>query len=352
MPFPARRPAGLRRVGALVALAVTLTAAAGCGSTGLTDADPSIVRTTTMVAGAGVVGLERDTRTACPAPAPMDPGASTRNVAHAGGATTVTGDPMRIVVLGTQALDTTCALGLWERVVGATLPPGASAQPSYLGTGIGLIPSVGSPSAPDLDRIAQLKPDLILGTSVPDAAVAAKLSAIAPTVFDSVDGGWQRQFQVAALALGRPEAAKKALADYHRDATQTGTDLNASQTQASVVRFGGDSMQVQGSDSFAGQVLSDAGVRRPAYQRGKSYPITSSDLSNADGDLIYVLFDGDAGKSHAEQVMNGDAWRELGAAVDRRVFNVDDTIWHGDGLTAARAMLADLRATLNGFVTG
>ncbi len=42
--------------------------------------------------------------------------------------------------------------------------------------------------------------------------------------------------------------------------------------------------------------------------------------------------------------------RARGAATDRRVFAVDDTIWHTQGLTAARAVLTDLRNTLNAYV--
>jgi iron complex transport system substrate-binding protein len=50
-------------------------------------------------------------------------------------------------------------------------------------------------------------------------------------------------------------------------------------------------------------------------------------------------------------VLRTDEWKELGAATDRRVFAVEDSVWHGDGLTAARALLTDLRNTLNGYVT-
>jgi iron complex transport system substrate-binding protein len=70
----------------------------------------------------------------------------------------------------------------------------------------------------------------------------------------------------------------------------------------------------------------------------------------AEGDLIYVLFAGADGQEHGESVMRSQQWEELGAVADNRTFVVDDTLWHTTGLTAARAVLTDIRDTLNAYV--
>lgn len=341
-----------RKLFAVAALSAVVLLA-GCSGTESDDAANEIVRTTTVIAGAGVVGVERDTTKACPTPSLPDQGeGSTRQVTHAGGESTVPADPTRIVVLSTQALDTVCAVGLWERVVGAATLPGAQPQPSYLGTGVLLIPSVGTVGAPDIAKIAELDPDVILGSTVPDKAVAEQLSNIAPTVYDSVDGGWKRQFGVGAAGLGRGGAAIKAVEDYQVAARDVGAALASEQTQASIVRFTADSISVQGPGSFTGQVLADAGVRRPPYQREGSFDLAADDLKRAEGDIIYVSFAGDDGKNHGIDVMESDEWEDLGATKDKRVFAVDDTIWSGSGLVAARAILTDLSGSLNGYVSG
>ena len=333
----------------VLAAASVLGLALSACSTGNSD-DVSIVRTTTAIAGAGVIGLERDTASACPSPTGPDPAdGGTRTVAHAGGETVVPADPQRIVVLSTQALDSVCALGLWERIVGASTLDGPLAQPEYLGSGIALIPSVGTVGTPDLAKIAELDPDVILGSVPPDPATAAALADIAPTVFDAVDGGWKRQFGVAGQAIGRGGAALEVVAAYQAEAEETGIQLGSGSTQASIVRFTGDAVSVQGPDTFAGEVIADAGVRRPEYQRNPPIPVSPDNLTDADADLIYVTFDGDAGKDYGIDVMNTDEWEDLGAARDRRVFAVDDTIWNGNGVVAARAILTDLRASLNGY---
>ncbi|WP_280245800.1 ABC transporter substrate-binding protein [Nocardia abscessus] len=339
-----------RRLRAVVAGCAALIVA-GCGGTA--DDSASIVRTTTNIAGAGVVGLERDTTRACALPSAPDPaGGATRSVTHAAGVSEVPADPQRIVVLSTAALDAVCALGLWERVVGTVTIDGPSPQPAYLGTGVLKIPGVGTAAQPDPARIADLRPDLILGENSTGAASFSALQAIAPTVLVGSNNGWQAEFAAYAAGLARREAAETALRDYRTEANDTGTALAAAQTQASVIRFTADTDRVQGRDSFSGQVLGDAGVQRPEAQRGTSFDVREDEFATkVEGDVIYVILAGPEGKKHGETVLRSDEWKELGAATDRRVFAVEDSVWHGDGLTAARALLTDLRNTLNGYVT-
>ncbi|WP_052280828.1 ABC transporter substrate-binding protein [Nocardia vulneris] len=338
-----------RRLAAVVALAATVVAA-GCSKT---DDASTIVRTTTNIAGAGVVGLERDTTRACPLPSAPDPAnGSTRTVTHAAGVSEVPADPKRIVVLTTSALDATCAVGLWERVVGAVTIDGPSPQPAYLGTGVLKIPGVGTAAQPNPALIAEQHPDLIIGDIPTATASFDALQAIAPTVLVGANNSWQAEFTALAAGLGRKAAADAALEDYRTAAADTGNMLSSGQTQASVLRFTGDTNQVQGSNSFAGQILADAGVQRPQAQRGTTFDVRPDEFAGKlEGDLIYVLLAGADGKKHGEQVLRSDAFKDLGASTDKRVFAVEDTVWHGNGLTAARALLTDLTGTLNGFVT-
>ncbi|WP_345498210.1 iron-siderophore ABC transporter substrate-binding protein [Nocardia callitridis] len=337
-------------VGVAVAAVCATVFTAGCSST---EGEDAVVRTTTNIAGAGVVGLERDTTRSCALPSAPDPAESdTRDVTHANGVSEVPADPQRIVVLTTSALDAVCAVGLWERVVGTTTLDGPDPQPGYLGYGVIDIPGVGTAAQPDPAKIADLHPDLILGDTPTGSADYDALRAIAPTVLVGANNSWQAEFSAFAAGLGRTRAAQSALADYRTAAQDTGKALSANQTQASVVRFTDDAIRVQGTDSFAGQVLADAGVQRPTAQRGTSFDVHEGEYADKlEGDLIYVDLAGEAGKEHGTAVMHSDEFEELSAASDKRVFAVDDTIWHGNGLTAARALLTDLNSSLNGYVT-
>lgn len=335
--------------------AITLAALTGCSSA--PDDASTIDKTTTRIAGAGVVGIERDTATACATPTPLDRGlvpGTTHSVVHTLGETQVPADPQRIVVLDPIALDAVCALGLWERVVGAATVDGESPQPAYLGAGISEIPGIGPVDAPDIGLIEKSNPDLILGSSPASEGLYGKLGGVAPTVFAGSDPVfWKAQFQVAADALGRSEAATASLEQYQKDAARAGADLAAAQTQASVVSFGTDSLFIQGPATFAGQVLTDVGVRRPQYQRLEgtaTEAIPADELERAEGDLIYVTFDGPDAKEYGTEVMESEAWENLDAVKDNRVFAVKNAVWTGNGLVAARAVIADLRSSLHAYV--
>ena len=122
-----------------------------------------------------------------------------------------------------------------------------------------------------------------------------------------------------------------------------------------MVQFTDTTMRVFGVDNFAGSVLADVGVDRPASQRFTDKPYveigitdedlgSSPDFSDADGDLIYVSFATAEARERAPKIMDSDAWRRLSANRDNRVFAVNNEVWQtGEGISAARGILADLR---------
>ena len=70
----------IRRV-SILGIAATMLVLGGCSSDSSDDPASTIVRTTTSIAGAGVMGIERDTATACPTPDASRPGSGPRGEA-------------------------------------------------------------------------------------------------------------------------------------------------------------------------------------------------------------------------------------------------------------------------------
>ncbi|MDT5099579.1 MAG: iron complex transport system substrate-binding protein [Mycobacterium sp.] len=339
-----------------------VTSVGGCGQLGngtqSPAAEPTVITSTTRVAGAGVLGNQRRPDESCaPNPAPVGPGEGDREVRHAAGSTIVRGEPQKIVVLSGDQLDALCALGLQSRIVAAALPDESDSQPSYLGAAIHDLPAVGTRSAPDLEAIRAAQPDLILGSEslTPDAY--PKLSAIAPTVFTGAPGAaWEDTLRTVGAANWRADAANGLIDDFAAAAAKTGADNDAAHFEASVVQLTDKTLRVLGPNSFPGSVLADVGVDRPAAQRFTDKPYvevgtTEEDLNNspdfsiADGDILYVSFASPAAKDRAGEVMGSDAWKKLSANKDNRVFVVNNEVWQtGEGIVAARGILADLRS--------
>jgi iron complex transport system substrate-binding protein len=347
----------LSAAAAALLTALTLTAAAGCGSAGEDGAAPPAtsapVTSTTRIAGAGVLGNDRRPDESCAAdPAPLDGGAPDRAVRHAVGETQVRADPQRIVALSGDQLDALCALGLQGRIVAAALPDGATSQPSYLGAVVHRVPGAGTRSAPDMAAIAAARPDLILGSQALTPQAYPELSAIAPTVFTGPPGvDWKANLRTVGAATGRFAAAERLIEGFDDAARRTGTENDAAHFQASVVQLTDTTLRVFGADDFAASVLADVGLDRPAAQRFTDKPYVeisttegSPDFAIADGDIVYLSFASPAARDRAGEVLDGPAWRDLSAARDNRVFAVNNEVWQtGQGIVAARAILADLR---------
>lgn len=141
-------------------------------------------------------------------------GAGTRTIAHKFGTTPVTGVPQRVVTVGLTDQDYVLALG--------TVPVGVrewfGEQPGALWPWAreragGSVPAVLPVEALNLEQIATLRPDLIIGASSGlTAAEYDALTRIAPTVaqpaeFADYGAPWQKITEMVGAALGRPGQA-------------------------------------------------------------------------------------------------------------------------------------------------
>ena len=143
---------------------------------------------------------------------------------HDEGTATVKKNPQRVVVMDEEALGWMFALGLGERVVGlgsSYLSPGdisgGKLKASVLKDGFyarGKLnnPSfVGSWTAPSLETITALKPDLIVRLTWDGNQNYDKLSNIAPTVGyqEEVEGFWQKGLRDLARVFGKQVEAER-----------------------------------------------------------------------------------------------------------------------------------------------
>jgi iron complex transport system substrate-binding protein len=307
------------------------------------------------------LGNQRRPDESCaPQPAGSDAGPPTRTAHNAAGVAPdtveVPEDPQRIVVLSGDQLDALCALGLQSRIVGAALPDGSSAQPSYLGTVVHQLPGMGTRGSPDVAAIKAAKPDLILGSHALTPKLYSALAAIAPTVFTGRPGAaWEDNLRAVGEATARADATGGLIDNFTTKAHDDGAAHDAAHYQASIVELTENTVRIYGSDNFPASVLTAVGVDRPAPQRFTDKPYielgsTDADLANnpdfsaADADVVYVSFDSPAAKDRAPTLFDSDPWRRLSATRDNRVFAVNNEIWQtGEGPIAARGVIDDLR---------
>ncbi|WP_329561630.1 ABC transporter substrate-binding protein [Kitasatospora sp. NBC_01266] len=310
----------------------------------------AVALTTTLLAGCGSSATDSSSKPAAASSGSDATAAFPITVKHAMGSTEIKSAPKRVVVLDSGELDDVTLLGITP--VGAVSPhlKTEGGFPTYLKGEIQGTKDVGPMAEPNLELIASLKPDLILSSKVRHEKIYDKLSAIAPTVFAETTGvTWKENIALYAQALGKQAQATQALADYQTRAAKVGAEIKekngGTMPTASVVRFIAGPTRLYQKASFSGTVLKDVGLNRPASQDvdASMMDVSPEQLDKADADLVFVTTADDPSKTQQSQVEATPLWQNLKAVKANKVFNVPDETWmSGIGVQAADQMLNDI----------
>ncbi|WP_328725082.1 ABC transporter substrate-binding protein [Streptomyces sp. NBC_00259] len=337
-----------RGTAAALALAAALTLAA-CGNSGGEGADGTKADSSgkKSVAQGGKDFGDAAKKTAAMG-TDAAPGHFPRTLTHAMGTTELKSAPKRVVVLDVGELDNVVSLGL--QPVGYAPAEGDGGIPSYLKKAAGSPKSVGTINNLNLEAIAQLKPDLILGSQLRAADKYKELTQIAPTVFSIRPGfTWKENYLLNAAALDRTAEAKAKLDAYEKKAEQLGTDIGADKPTVSMVRYMPDRTRLYAKASFIGTILDDAGLPRPKNQQVNDLAteVSPERIDEADADWIFTGVYGDPSKTKRDTARANPLWKNLTAVKAGRAKDVPDETWYlGLGVTAADKVLDDLRGHL------
>ena len=273
-----------------------------------------------------------------------------RTVEHAMGTTEVKAKPTRVLALDASFVDATLILD--TKLVGFTdYRTINGALPDYLGadrqTYGAEAQSVGTLAEPNLEKIAALKPDLILSAKVRHEKLYDQLSKIAPTVMSETTGPtWKDNIRLTAESLGQEDLAEKEIGAYEAAAKATGAAINAKagKPTVSVVRFVDGPTRLYQNASFSGIVMKDAGLARPKSQDVDDFnaEISAERIADADADAIFVTqYADEKGLSAktAAQFKANPLWKPLAP----KVHEVKDITWMtAVGLQGAWVILSDM----------
>lgn len=267
--------------------------------------------------------------------------AGTHEVAHARGTTEVPDDPQRVVVLEPLELDTAVAIGITP--VGAAVASNVAGVPAYLDAQ-GVEP-VGTVPEPDLEAIAALKPDLILGTEARHSALYDQLSAIAPTVFIATQADpWRDNALLIGRALGREANVSGLLATVDERCASLSDEYAVAGQTAQLIRPRDETtLSLYGPVSFAGSLLECVGFTIPDqdWADGLQADISPENIMSARADHVFVTATDvdDASAVPAAITQNADAFPS--------VTLVDTSYWvSGVGPKGAQAVLDDIETFL------
>lgn len=275
-----------------------------------------------------------------------------RTVEHAMGETTIESKPMRVIALDQSFVDATLSLN--TEVIGYTTYRSITeGLPDYLGDTLQYAQdavSVGLLEEPNLEKIAELQPDLILSASVRHEELYDELSKIAPTVFSETTGAiWDENLRLVGEALGEEDLAEERLAAYSERAKTIGAEIKESEggtmPTISIARFAGEpTIRLYVENSYSGVVLSDVGFPRPKDQPTTDdsiiVEISPENIPELEADHIFVAtYDDPEATKIKDKIVANRLWDQL----QGEQHEVSDTVWMSAvGLQGAHGILDDL----------
>jgi iron complex transport system substrate-binding protein len=251
-------------------------------------------------------------------------------------------------------------------------------QIPYLGTRVTTNPvNLGTGDEPSLEKLVQLKPDLIIGESGGTENIYPILSDIAPTLLweqRTKQGKWKKDIRQLAKALGEEKQAESAIAQYESKLA------NARQALASVVETHpqvlllaanrlAEGFFVINHNTFLSHLFKELGfiLVTPANSEpdALSFPMSLETLPEVgkQADLIFVLgYDLSPKTESLDQILNEQTsvlkkeWQDnpitqsLNATQENRVYFTTYYLWNGlNGPIGAQLILEELRQMLSNF---
>lgn len=307
----------------------------------------SLVLTAVFGASVMLAGCS-DKKAAEPAPEGGSGASQAYTVKHAMGETTIPKTPERVVILTNEGTEALLALGI--KPVGAVRSWVGNPWYDHIKDKMQGVKDVGTESQPNIEEIAALKPDLIIGNKMRIEKVYDQLSRIAPTVYSTeLRGDWKVNFKLYAEAVNKKADGDKVLADFDKRLAEFKTKAGDKLKQkVSLVRFMPATARIYYNDTFAGVIFKQAGIARPDNQNKDAFAddVTKERIPDMEGDILfYFTYEtGDGKASKMEQDWTSDPlWKNLNVVKNNKSFKVNDTIWNtAGGVLAANLLIDDL----------
>lgn len=228
---------------------------------------------------------------------------------HFSGETVVSAPATRVVALGPHALDMLLSLGIQPMGYGEAAQLGVTnygspiKQIRYLGSRItGQPVNVGDRYKPNLEIVASLKPDLIIGENYAQDSYKA-LNSIAPTLlFEGIHtGDWQKSLPVIAKAVGKGNKVSQVLTRHNQviqQAKQNMPEWIKGKNALVMYNSGGadkDVYTVLGPQDWTGGYFQSLGLKLDLLglkdsEMTEGYKKVSSEgLANTNADAIFVI---------------------------------------------------------------
>lgn len=262
-------------------------------------------------------------------------------IKHDLGKTKVAKNPKRVVVLELGFIDTLLDLGIKPVGVADDNKAKQLINKDVLEK-INGYTSVGTRSQPSMEKIASLKPDLIIADSSRHSGVYEQLKKIAPTIaLENLNADYQDTLDASltiAKAVGKESEMEKQLTAHEEKLSNVKRKLGAQGESVLLIGNTNDAITARDENFFTSRLLAQVGYRYAINKSDNSktsngesvnMKMTLEQLLDTDPDVI-VLMTGktdNVDQDGKRPIEKDPLWKKLSAVKNGHVYHVDRAVW-------------------------
>lgn len=322
-------------------IALLLTAAVGCSSAGVDQAQSGAAPQETA--------SPTQTTTAPSTAATTTPSSEEEKKVKELLAQLPSQTPEKVVTISVAITEIMDALGV--------APVGVPTSSSKLPANLDAVPRIGTSHQPDLEQIAKLQPNIILGpTSIKDSLDKKFKPASLPTAYLPVDS--LDELKTSTLALGKlfkQEEKAKALLENIANEEKSIIEATKGKPAPKVLFLFGsvDALMVMNDNTFAGSIARNLGASNIAsdvLKQTETYvPLNMESIVAANPDVILLVAHADpeaVAKKFEEDVKKNGAWEKLNAAKNGKLKTLDYSLFGIASIVKAPLAYKEMAETL------
>lgn len=282
---------------------------------------------------------------------------ATIKVEHAIGTTNVVEEPQRIIVFDWAMLDVIDTLNI-EGVVGV---PKSGSIPDYLSEYEDeKYSNVGGLKEPNLEKIKELNPDLIL-INGRQHSFYEKLSAIAPTISMSKEDGkylesTTKNFNIIGDIFNKEKEVEKELKLINEKVEEINKKVNDKGYTATTIMTSNGELSVFGEKSRFGLIYNEIGFEssdKNIKEANHGQNVSFEYLASQDADYIFVVdksvIMNDKEQKPAKELLNNELVKSTEAAKNDNIVYLDTQAWYlsDGGITSTNIILDEVNSAIS-----
>lgn len=277
-------------------------------------------------------------------------------IVHSMGKTKINGTPKKIITLFNGATDAAIALNIKPiAIVDSWLEKPIY---KYLRSSLLGVEQLGLETQPNIEKIALLKPDLIIATKVRHEKIYKILNKIAPTIVIDKIVDFKKTVEIMGKALNKEKEAKKILTNWNSRVKRINKKLfnrcGTKSTQSiSAINVRADYLRVYLEKSYLGTILRDIGYvikNNDKYPNNVYIKLTSKEsLPLVDADVFILLKQSEQKiiLNNYKKLKKHPLWKALKAVKTNKVYEVNPITWSfSTGILGANLVLDDIERLL------